>query len=253
MNNFIEIKNRDVVKLAPYLLNSDYKKNVLKILKKKYEGICSKFGYIKQNSISVEKITRGTIELSTFHGYVLFDVEFMASICNPSIGSIVKCKVQNINAFGVLCTSGIVEDGVYHNILNIIIPKQNSQLIEDNAITENVSINDEVNVEILGKKYILNNKNINVFGKIIDSKKAADANLDSYQDDDGGGLELDEDEDDAIVDDDADIEEDEIDENDDEKTEQESVITETIDDVLEDDVVEEELSDVESDQEGDFY
>jgi DNA-directed RNA polymerase subunit E'/Rpb7 len=254
MNNFIDIKIQDVVKIAPFLLNSDYKNNILKILKSKYEGLCSKFGYIKQNSIRIVKITKGTIELSTFHGYVLFDVDFMSSICNPAKGSIVRCKVQNINAFGVLCTSGIIEDGTYHNILNIIIPKQNSQLIDNSEVAENVVINDEVNVEILGKKYILNNKNINVFGKIIDNNTTADANLDSYN----NGLELDEEED--VLDGDTGLDEDDNeneneDENDDEKTEKGSIFTENVEDIPDEDPPDEDdgVSDVESDAGSDFY
>ena len=237
MNNFTEIKNKDTVKIAPWLLNSDYKKNILKVLKKKYEGICSKFGYIKQNSIELLSVHKGSIELSTFHGYVLFDVEFNASICNPAIGSIVKCKVKNINVFGILCTSGITEYGQYQNILNIIIPKQDSQFTNHPDLLENISINDEVNVEILGKKYILNNKNINVFGKIIDSKKTNESLV--KMDNELNVLELDEedvvneqDEDDILEDD-----EDDNDNEEDDKTEQQSVTSEEVDDIDNDDIL----------------
>jgi len=225
MNNFTEIKNKDTVKIAPWLLNSDYKKNILKVLKKKYEGICSKFGYIKQNSIELLSVNKGLIELSTFHGYVLFDVEFNASICNPAIGSIVKCKVKNINVFGILCTSGITEYGQYQNILNIIIPKQDSQFTNHPDIFNNIAINDEINVEILGKKYILNNKNINVFGKIIDSKKTNDSLITT--DNELNVLELDED-DVANEDNDEDmLEEDDENENEeDDKTELHSLTSE---------------------------
>lgn len=248
MNNFTEIKNKDTVKIAPWLLNSDYKKNILKVLKKKYEGICSKFGYIKQNSIELISVHKGSIELSTFHGYVLFDVEFNASICNPAIGSIVKCKVKNINVFGILCTSGITEYGQYQNILNIIIPKQDSQFTNHPDLLENISINDEVNVEILGKKYILNNKNINVFGKIIDSKKTNESLV--KMDNELNVLELDE-EDVVNEQDEDDILEDEDDDNDneeDDKTEQQSVTSEEVDDVDNDNILSEDDA-----SEEDFY
>ena len=248
MNNFTEIKNKDTVKIAPWLLNSDYKKNILKVLKKKYEGICSKFGYIKQNSIELLSVHKGSIELSTFHGYVLFDVEFNASICNPAIGSIVKCKVKNINVFGILCTSGITEYGQYQNILNIIIPKQDSQFTNHPDLLENISINDEVNVEILGKKYILNNKNINVFGKIIDSKKTNESLV--KMDNELNVLELDE-EDVVNEQDEDDILEDEDDDNDneeDDKTEQQSVTSEEVDDVDNDNILSEDDA-----SEEDFY
>lgn len=239
MNNFTEIRNKDTVKIAPWLLNSNYKKNILTVLKKKYEGICSKFGYIKQNSIELLTVYKGSIELSTFHGYVLFDVEFNASICNPAIGSIVKCKVKNINVFGILCTSGITEFGQYQNILNIIIPKQDSQFTNHPDLLENITINDEVNVEILGKKYILNNKNINVFGKIIESIKTNESLVKT--DNELNVLELDEDEvvngDNAtdILDDDEENENEE-----DDKTEKLSLTSEDVDDIDNDDVLSEE-------------
>lgn len=248
MNNFIEIKNHDVVKIAPSLLNADYNSNILKILKKKYEGVCSKFGYIKKNSISIVNVTKGTIELSTFHGYVLFNVEFNASVCNPAIGSVVECVVNKINAFGVLCTSGLMVDNVYNNILNIVIPKNNSQFLNNASIIETVSVNDVVYVEILGKKYILNNTNINVFGKLIKgSTRTKSDNVETDQT--NNTLELEEDEiEDEILD------EEDFDENDDDKSEENTVLSDTADDA-EDDILEDDVSDVNSDneEEEDYY
>ena len=124
----------------------------------------------------------GKIEMSTFHGYVLFDVEFIAKICNPAIGSIIRCTVKNTNSFGILCTSGIYENNKYHNVLNVVVPKiQDSSNIEK---LNNLSVNDEVNIEILGKKYLLNNENIHIFGKVIDDTVAtsSEINLDYSED-----------------------------------------------------------------------
>jgi len=215
------------------MLNKDYKKNILNILKNRYEGICSKFGYIKQNSIRLLNVSKGIIEMSTFHGYVLFEVEFIASICNPAIGSVVKCKVKNINIFGILCTSGIVENGVYQNILNIIIPKQDTKLVDNKQIVESVSINDDVNVEILGKKYILHNKNINIFGKIIDTTKE---NVKTEMDDNKLNLDDLADNDENDTDDLLDEDNEEENEEDDDKTETQSNNSNDEDDVDEDEM-----------------
>jgi DNA-directed RNA polymerase subunit E'/Rpb7 len=247
MDNFIEIKHRDMVKISPCLLNSNYSSNIHKILKKKYEGICSKFGFIKNDSIQLISIKKGVIELSTFHGYVLFEVEFMASVCNPSIGSIVKCSVKNINSFGIMCVSGTIENNVFHNILNVIIPKNNSQFVENANYLDNISINDEVNVEILGKKYILNNKNINIFGKIIESASDKQLRLDALEE--GNNLDY-EDEDDVEV-----VISDDDENNDDEIVEKQSVMSDfeiNEEEVLDDEDVESEGG-VESDQDNDDY
>lgn len=168
MDTFVDIKNEDVVKIPPRLLTNDLKTNVLHALQKKYEGVCSKFGYIKKDSIRDISLNNGQVETSTFHGYVNFHVTFMSQICNPSINSVVRCVVRNINSFGILCAAGYKEGGTLHSILNVVVPKQNHNGDSDYfAMIDKVNINDYINVEILGKKYILNNKNINVFGKMV--------------------------------------------------------------------------------------
>ena len=179
MDNFLEIKNEDVVKIAPRFLNSELENNILNRLKQKYEGVCSKFGYIKSDSIRVASVNEGIVESSTFHGYVNFRVVFTALICNPPINSVVQCVVKNINSFGILCTTGFREGNTIHNILNVIVPKQNMNIGIDQSHLENIKINDRINVEILGKKYILNNKSINVFGKIVDINETGDVRYDA--------------------------------------------------------------------------
>jgi DNA-directed RNA polymerase subunit E'/Rpb7 len=250
MDNFIQITNHDVVKVAPSLLNSDYSNNVLKILKHKYEGVCSKFGYIKRNSIAIKNITKGTIEMSTFHGYVLFNVEFGASVCNPAIGSVIECVVKNVNAFGVLCVAGVTIDNTHNNILNIVIPKNNAQFASSSSILDNVEISDVVFVEILGKKYILNNTTINVFGKLINkgSKQPSD---NVRTDENDNKLELDEEEDgegEEIIEDEEDFDENEDDKSEDNKSVRSDALEE-----LDDDPVDEDLSDINSDNDEDYY
>lgn len=179
MNNFYETKLQDVVKISPSLLTFDYKKNILNILCHKYEGICSRFGYIKEKSIHIESVEEGIVEMSTFHGYVLFDVVFVASVCNPGVGSTVTATVKSINSFGLLCVAGYEDNGVYKNILNIVIPKQTNRFVNEASLVifDNISVNDEVNVEILGKKYVLHNRTINIFGKLIDNVKTQNTKL----------------------------------------------------------------------------
>lgn len=176
MNNFVEIKNHDVVKLSPKFLDAEYVKHITATLKQKYEGVCSKFGYIRNDSIKVLGVKQGVVERSTFHGYVVFDVEFSAMICNPGIKSVVRCTVKNINSFGILCVSGIQEKSGFKAILNIIVPKHHNSLSDNSALLDRISINDEIFVEILGKKYILNNKNINVFGRVVDREVSDETN-----------------------------------------------------------------------------
>lgn len=227
MNNFFDTNLQDVVKLAPKMLTKSYENNILETLKHKYEGICSKFGYIKHESIELKKVNIGKVEMSTFHGYVLFNVEFLAKICNPAIGSVIKCVVKNTNSFGILCTSGIYDNNRYYNVLNVVVPKLNES---DNIdMLNNINIDEEVNIEILGKKYILNNENIHIFGKLIDKTSTTKVDLD-YTEDKAEIESVDED----INEVDQDLE---LEEDDDEQEEQEDDVDEDADSdiVVEDD------------------
>lgn len=146
------------IKLEPTFIHKHYKDEVLRRLKIKVEGICSKHGYIKPNSIEIHKICAGRIELISLNGNTEFDVWFYADVCNPMIGSVIKCQVTNINKFGILAEA--------ENVIETIIAK-NSVNIQSDVDLDKIRIGDEVFVEIVGKKYELNEKKISLIGKVV--------------------------------------------------------------------------------------
>ena len=161
MDIFFETTLDDVVKLAPSEITSNKNKHILEFLKTTYEGTCSKFGYIKRNSIKLDNVFMGSVELATFHGYVLFPVSFTASICNPSVGSVIQCTVLRMNSFGMLCAA-ITKDlntGKDEQIMNIAVPKHLSNKSE--SIMSNINVGENLYVEIIGKKYELKKTSIN--------------------------------------------------------------------------------------------
>lgn len=176
--NFILAEFVDNIKIHPKFTGNDLEKNILKELRKQKEGICSNHGYIKQNSIRILKISCGKVEMSSFHGYMNFLVKYSALVCNPVKGNIVNAVVVNMNNFGILCSSFITEDdGKKTPILEIIIPKHSLTIQSDVDLKNNVKINNEVNVQIVGKKYQLYNKKISIIGKIVNTN-SVDVKLD---------------------------------------------------------------------------
>ena len=176
--NFILAEFVDNIKIHPKFIGKDMEKNILKELRKQKEGICSNHGYIKQNSIRILKISCGKVEMSSFHGYMNFLVKYSALVCNPVKGNIVNAVVVNMNNFGILCSSFITEDdGKKTPILEIIIPKHSLTIQSDVDLKNNVRINNEVNVQIVGKKYQLYNKKISIIGKIVNTN-SVDVKLD---------------------------------------------------------------------------
>lgn len=172
-NIFMRMLLTDKVKLEPAFLSKKFKDEVLRRLKAKLEGVCSRHGFIRPNSIDIYKICMGKIELVSLNGNVQYDVSFYADICNPLIGSVIKSKVMNVNKFGVLAEAeGVVE---------IIIAK-NSVGIQSEVDLNKIRIGDEVLVEVVGKKFELNDKKIALIGRVVRDVKAVNKSSDVQSD-----------------------------------------------------------------------
>ena len=162
---FIPIKFRTTIILTPSEINKDFENTILNKLKINYENICSKYGYIKKDTIKIIKRSVGQLKKEHFNANVYFDVVCIAEICNPAQGSIIKCKVKAKNSLGVLA------EGYYDNIpiLQIIIPKISAG-IQSEINIDTISIGDDVKIEVCGKKYKLFDKHISIIGRAIKNK-----------------------------------------------------------------------------------
>jgi len=163
---FIPIKFRTTIILTPNEMNKDFENTILSKLKLNYESICSKYGYIKKDTIKIIKRSVGQFKKEHFNANIYFDVICIAEICNPAQGSIIKCKVKAKNSLGVLA------EGYYDNIpiLEIIIPKISAG-IQSEVDIDTININDEISIEVCGKKYQLFDKHISIIGRAIKNKK----------------------------------------------------------------------------------
>lgn len=165
-NIFYRTLLNDNIKIEPKYLSKDYRKYVLSKLKSKLEGICSRHGFIKTGSIELYKVTPGNIELVGLNGNIVFDVHYYADVCNPLIGNIVKATVTNVNKFGILAEVA--------GILEIIIAKNSVNIQHDQGVDlDEITIGDTVVIEVLGKKFELNDKKISIVGRIVPSTAKA--------------------------------------------------------------------------------
>lgn len=163
---FIPIKFKTNVVIKPSEMDSDFEVTILKKLKTLYENVCSKYGYIKNNSIKIMKRSIGIIKSQHFNGNICFDVVCTAEICNPIQGSVIKCKVKAKNSLGLLA------EGYYDKIpiLEIIVPKISAG-IQSEVDLDKISIGQEIKIEVCGKKYQLFDKHISIIGKAIKNKE----------------------------------------------------------------------------------
>lgn len=161
-NIFYRILLNDKVKIEPKYISKDFRKHIHTKLKANIEGVCTRHGFIKQNSVELYKITPGNVELVGLNGSVVYDVYYYADVCNPLVGNTIQAQVTNLNKFGILAEVA--------DILEIIIAKNSVNIVHDKNINlEDIKIGDVIDIEILGKKYELNDKKISLIGKIITS------------------------------------------------------------------------------------
>lgn len=168
---FLRTVLTDKVVLKPWQLSSNSKEVIQFILKNKFEGKCSYHGYIKPGSIKVHNYSMGKVIDSSLNGDVEYFVQYNADICNPAIGSIIPAIVTNKNVFGILAEAFINIPDAKKNvsILEIIVVKTHHT--EKKIDFDKVKESDLIDIEIMGKKFELNDKKISAWGKIVKSKK----------------------------------------------------------------------------------
>ena len=146
---------------------------ILLKLQDKYEGKCSKNGYIKRGSIKIIKRTAGEYMKEHFSNTIHFRVIFSCLICNPAKDSIIKCKIHASNTMGLKCF-------LYDNteqFLQIIAPRALAGVNHEINI-EHLKVGDIVNLKIINTQLHFQ-KFVAVFGIIVsddDDKTTLDTN-----------------------------------------------------------------------------
>ena len=153
------------IDIKPNEFNFSNQKGILDIisqkLKKKTEGKCIKQGYVKKNSLQIINRSMGQISDGHFTGDVIYQVKFCVEVCNPPEGQNINCTVYNINKMGVIAGIG---ENMKESPLMILLPRHHHQ---DNEIFLNIEIGDYINVEIIGKKFELNDNKIHVIASLL--------------------------------------------------------------------------------------
>ena len=204
----------------------------------KYEGICSKFGYIKKNSLVMLSRSCGEFIKEHFNSSLLFHTSCKADVCNPAIGSKFKCKVVNKNSFGLTC-EGEHEGEV---VMRIMIPNTTAKILNEIDITNEIKINDIILIEVLGNKYLLLDKVITIIGRALKQENIKIIQNTKNVDKDSNENEDCEDDDFTLHEEDEEEEDEDEEEEDEEEDEEEyNEIEEEIDDIEETDEADEEI------------
>ena len=123
-------------------------------LKNELEGKCQSDGYVKRESVRLMKRSLGYMSGSHFTGKITFDIVYSCDICNPVVGNVIKARVLNINKLGFLAENGP---------LMMLVARQ---YYENKELFKDLEVNQEVMIEVIGKRFQLNDHKIEIIGKI---------------------------------------------------------------------------------------
>tara|TARA_Y100000385_G_scaffold274156_1_gene316900 strand:- start:70 stop:600 length:531 start_codon:yes stop_codon:yes gene_type:complete len=143
--------------ICPSTIDGDINTELLKLSKKKLGNKCHKEGYIDTDSIKLIERSIGKINTSHFNGAVIYDLKLEVKTCNPIEGDILNCKVIGVNKMGIMCQNYpllIALSKIHHN--------------EDLERFQSVKKGDNIKVEVICSKFELNDKEINVIGKLYE-------------------------------------------------------------------------------------
>jgi DNA-directed RNA polymerase subunit E'/Rpb7 len=158
---FRSILRKKIIVDAKYL-NERIDDYIHEYLKNKMEGKCIDEGYVKPESVRIIKRSAGVLLGSRFTGDITYEVAYTADLCNPYEGNIYDCKVKFKTKAGIMG---------YNGPLSFIVGKQ----FHENEIDafESIKVGDMIKVYVLGKSFSVNDKEIQVVGKIhgIENKK----------------------------------------------------------------------------------
>lgn len=145
------IKKR--INLHPQEMKQNYQDLLLKQLKESVDGKNIKEGNVKKGSVSIVKRSVGEVNNGLFNGNMIYEIYYVADICNPVRGMEFECKVVNINKLGI---KAILD------CLLVIVPRE---LHDNKELFANVEQGDMIRVTVIDKEIELGSDSITVVGR----------------------------------------------------------------------------------------
>lgn len=165
---FFPVRFKSNIQIPISDLYDDFGDILLNKLQNEFEGKCSRFGYIKPESIVIEKRSCGRFIKQHFNGYVSFEIICKAESCNPPKNTRIEAIVKNKNALGILAESIIKIHGKDIPILDIIVPRRAAGIVSEIDL-DALNIGDKFNIMVMGKSYQLNDSKISIIGRGVNN------------------------------------------------------------------------------------
>lgn len=172
MSVFVPFCLQDRVHVEGRYINRNARETVVNKLKNGIEGICSKHGLIRTGSVGVRFISLGILSAENGGG-ATFNVTFDAEVCNPRIGSTVKCRVENINNIATFASNAEGD-----RVVEMIIPPRPQEFTHVFPY-EDLQVGHVVKVCVVGKRFHLGQQKIVCAGQIA-SAPMSEGEIDTH-------------------------------------------------------------------------
>jgi DNA-directed RNA polymerase subunit E'/Rpb7 len=151
------------INIEPQKIKGDINNLLLYTIKKRYEGVCNKDGYILKNSIDILNRSIGHSKIIDNKPYIMYDITYKAKIISPSIGDEVECIVNSNNKMGLI---GFIktdkDDTINDSPYIIIIPKE---YFDNEDASSSIKVNDSMKVSIVNFRIKYMSKQIQIVAK----------------------------------------------------------------------------------------
>jgi len=134
------------INIEPKDIRGDINKLTLHYLRKRYEGVCNKDGYIEKGSIEVINRSIGKVKMIDNISYIIYHITYKAIVISPSKGTKIRCTINSNNKMGLI---GYIKnketDTTEDSPFIIIIPRE---YFSNETDMDDIKVNDEINVEV---------------------------------------------------------------------------------------------------------
>jgi DNA-directed RNA polymerase subunit E'/Rpb7 len=145
-------------------IKGDINEMIYKLLKKKYEGVCNKDGYIQKGSLQIMNRSIGEVKTINNTSYIVYKITYKANIYSPTKGTKIDIIINSITKMGLI---GFLKDKDDDTIENspfiIIVPREYFK--DDNV--DDYEINSELKVQLEDSRIKYMSKNIQIVAKPV--------------------------------------------------------------------------------------
>ena len=145
-------------------IKGDINELLYKLLKKKYEGVCNKDGYIQKGSLQIVNRSIGSVKTINNTSYIVYEITYKANIYSPVKGTKLDITINSITKMGIIGFLKYNDDDTIENSpFIVIVPRE---YFEDSNV-DDYEVNSELKIQIEDSRIKYMSKNIQIVAKPV--------------------------------------------------------------------------------------